>query len=175
MAAMSSNNVDEFAPEAGSAVKPARGPSGAAAAVTSSADKPAVGDATQPDKGGKQKLEQNVGTELACRELARLSDHPVDVDVTGSSVEEQVFSDDDKVESSVGKPANSHDASAAADSSVVQPAANVGDEIVLAFYNITWNEKKLIGPNKGDHEKALKEDLDYAFGILRADGVFVSE
>ena len=78
MAAMSSNNVDEFAPEPGSAVKHAKGSSRAAAAVT---------------------------TELACRKLARLSGHPVGVDMTGSSVDEPVFSDDEKVESNVGKPA----------------------------------------------------------------------
>ena len=59
----------------------------------------------------------------------------------GSSADKPVAPDAEMVESSVGKPASSHDASAAADSSVVQPAANVGDEIVLAFYNITWNEQ----------------------------------
>ena len=67
-----------------------------------------------------------------------------------------MYTEAEMVESSVGKPASSHDASAAADSSVVQPAANVGDEIVLAFYNITWNEKELTGPKKKDHEKPTK-------------------
>ena len=67
--------------------------------------KPVIGDATQPAKGGRQKVEQNVDTELACPELARLSGHPVDVDMTGNSADEKVLSDDDKVESNVSKPA----------------------------------------------------------------------
>ena len=48
-------------------------------------------------------------------------------------------------------------------------------DLCFVFYNITWNNGKLLGSNRKDHEKALKKDLKYAFDNLTADGIFLSE
>ena len=48
------------------------------------------------------------------------------------------------------------------------------DDVCLVFYNITWNNNKLTGTNKDDHEKALRADLDDAAINLDADAIFLS-
>ena len=87
--------------------------------------------------------------------------------MTGSSVDEPVFSDDDKVESSVGKPAENQ-------GSVVKPAQDPGD-LVVAWYNITWPVGKVEGKGHAGHERKLEADLKYAFTVLEADIVLLSE
>ena len=77
----------------------------------------------------------------------------------------------DSKPSSVAKPASSHKRN-----SVVKPVV-CEEDVCVVFYNITWDNKKITGKTcqKGVHEEALKEDLDYAFDELDADAVFLSE
>ena len=99
-------------------------------------------------------------------------------DRAGSSADESVAPDAEVVESSDAKPASSHDApdsSVANASSVDKPVVTTDDDLVLVFYNITWSNDKMTGKKRQKHETALKQDLNYAFDVLDADAVFLSE
>ena len=74
---------------------------------------------------------------------------------------------------SVLKPVENPDVEMAT-GSVLKPAENPAD-LMVCWYNITWDLGKIRGADRRRHETLLQHDLQYALNVLYADIVLLSE